>query len=351
MIIYYLSFIFSGIMAYLAEHNPKVSHRKILYFVAFLPPAIIAGIRYNIGSDYHMYYNLYQQANWKVSDFGGYGNLEIGYYWLEWLLSIVDPDRYMLFIVTAFLTLGLTYLSIYNTSKNITLSVVLIFLTCYYAFSLNVVRQSLSIAFFLYSFKYIIERKNAKYLLCIFIAFMFHYSAIVLVGFYFLCHIKLTKKNMLAFGILAFCGYAQLAYFSEFAMYSRYISKYTAAGGQYIVEGFAAGPFTIMISLMVLLLILYKKLKNETEFKIIFWSTLLAIVFSVYTSQIYIFYRMISYFRFTAIVLLPYVLKRIENPKLRLIACVMMILLFGSYSYYYVGIKGGEGVLPYETIF
>jgi hypothetical protein len=115
------------------------------------------------------------------------------------LLQFLGADNYFYFFL--FFSLIFNYLivnSIFKLSKNIPLSL-LIFLSysALYIFHFNVLRQSMAVAFVIFSLRYLFTANYLKFYMVVAIASLFHYSAICTVTFPILLKILNSRPLVL----------------------------------------------------------------------------------------------------------------------------------------------------------
>lgn len=123
-----------------------------------------------------------------------YGAWGVGYVGLNWLLSRVSSDPYLLFFFLSVISVGGVLLFYKKTSYGLLASIML-YLTypMLYYMSFGVVRQHFSIVFILYSLYYFDRFKiSITFALT---AILMHTSAIVFIPFYIWRKIDLRKKN------------------------------------------------------------------------------------------------------------------------------------------------------------
>ncbi|MEM8861200.1 MAG: EpsG family protein, partial [Chloroflexota bacterium] len=160
---------------------------------------LFSAFRYKIGPDYLQY--------------------EIVHGWLlaqpEIALIISEPFHVFLTFLAEYMGAGFQFVAFVYSILTITifyfgfryfapnrgaLAIMTVLFTCMlYAASLNGIRQYLAAAIFLYSCRFIVERKLLPYLILIFISFLVHKSAVLLVPIYFLHR---DWKNVQVFAIL-----------------------------------------------------------------------------------------------------------------------------------------------------
>lgn len=227
MIIYILTISISTLLLYCGNEIKKNKIlKRLLILSAILIPALVAGGRANVvGTDIRSYAEPLQNfanLNNNFTDFLNFQGFlsngqpfqrfEKGYVSLVYFASRVTPKIWFDFFITEFIILSCVVLGMFKFSKirNISFGIgVFIFFTFFYNLSFNLIRQSLAMFILFYGFSYLVNKDWLKYVLTIFVAFLFHSSAII--GFLFLFiywalnvdtkrqfHFKLNNDNSLS---------------------------------------------------------------------------------------------------------------------------------------------------------
>ncbi len=127
---------------------------------------------------------------------------ELGYVGLNYLIATFTANRYIFIFITTLIIYALFYKSIKDYTDNYPFAL-LLFLGLLFFFSFTYLRQILGVGVAWLSIKYVYERKVWKFLLVMFIAFLMHNSALILVPVYWIPIRKFDKATVLI--ILAVC--------------------------------------------------------------------------------------------------------------------------------------------------
>ena len=195
MIVYLLLFLSSGVLASLGGHFRRSDEGRFLSLVflalAVLLPSIVAGCRdYTIGTDTNGYVRFLFAAALNSQDVGQYFVEQIdlyepGYLLLTFLSTHIVPDMHFLLFLAEAITLSTMMLSIIKTSRGYGFGAAYsAYLILHYNESLNLVRQSLAIAFVMLAIAYLLKSQYLKYCIAILVAISFHTSGVI--GFAFL---------------------------------------------------------------------------------------------------------------------------------------------------------------------
>lgn len=200
MIPYLVCFIITPLFTYIAEKSFKEEKRKKGVFfslIAIIVPCIIAGVRdLSVGVDAEIYVApVLKQIRGKslLVAFETY-SLEKGYILLVYLVSFITKNPHMLlFLIHLIITSGI-YLTAYKCRNKISMT---IFMTVYilyiYTKSLNIIRQSIALALFIYSLTYLFKKKYINTFIIFIIALSFHSSIVFCGVIYILFNINNSK--------------------------------------------------------------------------------------------------------------------------------------------------------------
>ncbi|EOU1251734.1 EpsG family protein, partial [Clostridium perfringens] len=277
---------------------------------------------------------------------------EIGYkYFNSFIKSFTDNYIWLFFFIAIItLTILLYYNYKYCTYPFFTLTFYM-YKTFFYT-NFVAMRQSIAIAIFIFSIKYIINGSFKKYFILVLLATLFHSSAIVLVFLYFLRYVNLRKMkfiNIILIGIFIM-------------IFSMPIIKLIG-----LIIGLIGGTETVLnkinsihgslginlhvIEMIVLYIVFAKnyKITNEKEkiwFNLFVTYCILIISFS---SQV-IFIRIAMYFYFPIMIFISSSLEKIKNSKYKiLLVYIFTIIFFIGYVKYLKQFDSG-GLIPYKSI-
>ena len=139
----------------------------ILIYTAFW------GLRYNVGSDYLAYVDIYNYIDF-------YSSYEIGFVVLVKALKFLNLPPASLFVVTSlFIVIALSYLSKGESRSNAILLIVYSYTSTFIFFSQNGIRQAVAFSFVLILIKQISNKVNLYSLLLSIIPLLFHRSVVL----------------------------------------------------------------------------------------------------------------------------------------------------------------------------
>lgn len=178
-IVYFSALLSSVGLAYFGQKKNK---KKYLIFAALIL-SLIAGLRANnVGVDTPNYLKLFTY----IAD----GQLDLAYgletsfkYICAFLLGIWNHPNF-LFTVFALITNILIFSRLWDLKEYISIPwAVIVYWGVFYFATLNILRQYIAVAIIFFATKYIVKRNYARFILCVFLASLFHKSALIGIAF------------------------------------------------------------------------------------------------------------------------------------------------------------------------
>lgn len=315
-----------GLICINESSNRNLTQRpqKIIVFLMISILALVAGLRYNVGTDYYNYYSSYdyfKSASLAIND-------EPGIKIIARISSLIYDDPATMMFLAAVITVILMTTTVIRNSDMYWLSILLyVFLCCWHG-CFNGVRQYLAAAVLFAGHCFIKERKFLKYIIIVFMAAMFHITAIVGILFYFYPQIKISFRNILISIVVAFIGtrlYDQIFGFIGFLK----SDTFDLSGATYLTNNIS--PFRIAVAWVpVLFFVILKKYYDTNDDKFKFYmnmSILHAILMTVAMNSAYLG-RVGIYTGIYNTITWPLLLQKIEPRTQRLVILVMLILYF-----------------------
>ena len=333
-------FLSTGISFFQRNLKSLINHQDSYNFISLIPIVLISSLRSNsVGTDTDNYLILFTDRidswNFFEQPFLTLLNFEPLFYFLIKSLKLLNTDFTVLLFIISTIVWTLIYLSTINRVKYF-YHVIFFSLTLgFLFFTFNGVRQSIALSFVFLSVNYFIDSKKKKFFLTIFVASLFHYSAILLIPIiWFISKINFQKVHWIIIFFIAFMipervFYSSINYiFSYFPFYSNYINSIIQDG-----YGLTTLTFGVFLNYIILLLpLLYFKASkinsyNKHIFNISFFGALLYIIFSGNM----IFQRFIVYFTFFKIfqysLIFDY-LKKINKKHDKMILTLFFFIVF-----------------------
>ena len=141
-----ISMLFAGYAQNVKEVESLDSTYRILGVMAFLPFAVVSALRYQVGTDWPIYNDYFHSI-----PAGGKKFTEPLFNLLNRFLYHFTQNSYILFAVVAVLLLSFMFLTIFQQSEYLTLSILIFVVSGDFFNSQNQIRQMLATAILLYA--------------------------------------------------------------------------------------------------------------------------------------------------------------------------------------------------------
>lgn len=268
---------------------------------------ILLGFRNGVGTDFWSY----------VRDFNyGVDRYELGFRMIcEFLYSHHASYQWM-FVIMAFITIAFMYFALNNKNIRYVPTAILCYLMMFALMS-NVVRQTASVAIFMYAYKFIEERKLLPYLACCILCVLFHNIMWLVIPLYFFINNSFKPIVYIAIYAISFSFIvididSFVGNFLPFIV--RYFGDYYA--GHFISHtsfmGFGIIAYLVFYIITFILLIYYKEYEKHP---VLFNLFLIAIVFFNLRISSMIFTRFEAAFNWSQYFLIPLLCCDKEIPK------------------------------------
>lgn len=356
--IYIYMTLLSVIFMYLYTYSVKVESLsftahllKVPFFLlSFLVICVPGMIRYDVGIDYITY--SFHQIPEVLSNQPN--TLELFYKYIirvgYWMGGYTTYQY--IFAITNMLILVFLFKYMKDQSENLPLSLIIFMFGGFFAFSLSGMRQAIGVSVALYGLKYIKSNDFFKFILVILFAMMFHKSIVIFIAFYFLKKIEINPFIATgSFGIIYLMSEEirkLIIYVSDkVGLYSNYF------GGQFDNGEYSRLFLVIVLLIMAFLCLSYVELGKETFFELnteinIHYA---ACIIMAMAAQLPTPSRLYYLFAPIYITLIPNLINRYKNAKVRLLLVVMFVIGFGLVLYWNVFKQGAYNILPYKDVF
>ena len=166
---------------------------KLVYAIPIMVLSLVLGLRYNIGTDYLAYEEIYDTQNadllWNILN----ERIEPLYQIVNHIPFLFGLPYYCMSILVCFIMFSLFYISLDKDRDMVKwYSVTLLISGTLFSF-LNIQRHAIAFCIFLFSIRYIYNRSLLKYLIFILMAMGFHYSSFILLP----CYLLGVKRKIL----------------------------------------------------------------------------------------------------------------------------------------------------------
>lgn len=327
---------------------------RIFWLFAFLVPFLLSAFRWKVGTDYPTYISLYEAIGSISSPEQLWRQIlevEPLYVLMNVLIRLVFNTPLPVFFVSSLLLLGFLFRAVedYHSKISVMLAV-FVFLTLMFSTTLNIMRQMIAVSITFYAARYLFQQRYDKAALWMFIALMFHYSAILLLPFW------------LFRGPQRYARGARIAMFAAlmlmFVLGSVFGSVFSGIRALYTEEGGGEGG-ALKIGLMLLRLpivvpiLLYRKQLTAHDERNRFWIMLAVfeVLFSYLGYILDVLNRLSLYFAVSWIVLLPALVRCMPTRAAQYRMGAYVIALCIGLWIFNIAINNYGDVLPYQTIF
>lgn len=349
MSVYIITFLFAVIFSYFADKIKKknLKQSNIILGIALLPMAVVSAIRHNVGIDYDIIYVRLWNSVINGMKFNKEASIGIE---ILMKISALFTDNYVIFFVVTTLIIFILFFKVLkDNSNNYCLSVIIFFVGCYFFESMNLVRQYITMFIFLYAFKYIVEKKFKEYFISIMIATSIHTIAIIYLPMYFICRLKNVKIQYIAIAISVLLYNIITAIIFKVISYTEFSWYFNS---RYDLKSISVIPLLTNSFIWLLAISLYKEEKCDEKYLAMLWIQFMAIFVTIFSKFIPQCDRITIMFSIIQIIFIPDILSKFKYNSTRYTLTIGIALLYAVIVLYYnVIIKGGYGVLPYQTIF
>jgi len=331
------------------SENSSIEVSGISIFLSFLILTLFAGFRSsNIGTDTNNYVSLFNELKYIYQlDYNSGKSIEKGYLFFQEIAFFISKDYWSLLTLIALLCVACNFIVIKKLSMNIQLSIfIYITLGEYFGF-FNGARQGMAVAISAISLLYIIKKDFIRFAVCIFIASLFHRSAMVFFPFYFILRIPFTIKNALIFSVL---GYIAFSFFRNIiSLFNTDIeSRYAGYENRGAIGGQFLALFFIVTAILLILLRNKIKIPNlklyDVYLNLCLFTAIIYMVVIVTGSDVN-FIRISSYFSIGFILIWPLIFKDINLFNINLIKVLFVVIhLF----FYGISLYKMSNLTPYQ---
>ena len=342
------------------EKEQKISWLAVVVLILF------SGLRaHSVGGDLGVYNTNFMDIAKDHNINAGYQSYGLFFKILNWCCSFlpVTTGFHMMLIILAIMNILLMVFAVKKLSPDISLTMFLIMCIDVFIPSLSMLRQGVAVSLIILSFKYIYEKNWRLFLVCVISAACFHESALFLLPTYFFNFFCDKKKCYVLYGL----GF--LVFFI-FAIYDHDIVRWLCKMlgwhyyASYKIQGSALTMFSYIKNIGMILVfaffLIYKIFRDAVNKPLnrmfvlslnMFFIVALICVYNIVSGGFLIISRMIYYFSWSIILIVPHFIGEIKNKKHRAfftIAAVIIGLLYLSTT---VVIRDQFNVVPYSTIF
>ena len=332
---------------------------KLIVGFSLIIPILLSALRFNVGTDYSNYVLMFKDLSLVPFDqyfTQVFPKIEIGFYALIKLSSWITNGPFLMFLGSSALIVLFFYFGLKKYNLKHPSLIYFLYLMVIFPTTLNGIRQGIAAAICFYAITFIISRRPGKYLFWVFIASLFHISALFLAPLYLL-NIVIKGKNeesltkiLLIFSAVAVAMLMALPYLFEVLATVPIFETYV----QYLVpvnDGTDSGLYSkLAITAIVIIAakwVIPRTEKNKYNYFIVF--ALLEVLISTIGFSATID-RMALYFSFFSLFLIAN-FANVFKDTLGKIVVYSFIIIYGiAYFYLAYYVQNYGDVMPYQLI-
>lgn len=338
---FFITILVGVLLIYTGSEEGKNKRKKIFVVITCIQWILISGLRADsVGADTENYLNIFDshaRMSWReifntfkifitgnssdaVSDLA----LEPLFVLFNKIVSLFTTNHviYKFIIATIFMSALGTY--VYKYSEDPCLSFIIYGGLFYNMFSLTGYRQVIAVAFVLFGFRFILDRKLIPFIITIIIGTLFHKTTLIFVLLYILAYKKITVKYL--FTILVIFVLMVIFNHQLFEITKNIFGYEEYAGGY----GFKQVTFALMFAaLTAVAIITYKPIIQSNSKAIVYYNGLiLSWLMFPFLIESPSTLRLVYNFLFVILPLTPLILKSFTNTKERSWIYILIYVLF-----------------------
>jgi transmembrane protein EpsG len=319
--------------------NVKYTVEEIHIIVCLFALFLMMAFRGDFTSDYNSYVYLFNYLkSLPISDVLSvnfyFNTIELGYALLNILIGYFTDNYIWLFIASSIVILLPIYKGIIKYSDIKWFSVLLFFIIGPYFTSFNITRQIMAVSLVFAGIKHIFKRQYIKYILYVLLGCMFHITALIMTGFYFILLWKPRRISVivyLAIGSIIYIFLFDLIKIIDVYIYHGYYTG-NYSGISMASIGLTNALVPISIGIFTVLFRRFLDLNNLIH-RVWFNGTLLWVLFKVVALQVFFLARIASFFSIFPCFLVPALLDKIKDNKARNLLTFLLVILFIIYFF------------------
>lgn len=353
IIIFFTSYFFLINQSLVVNRKGRVLFRNSLFIclvlLLFLLSIFTSLRSINTGTDtYGIYYQYFY--DWYIIKKIPYFGYEYGFYFLVKIAGCFSNSyTNLLFVVGLFVTF-FSFIGIINSRAFVNVGYVAFLFFCFLFFnSFNIQRQMCAVSIVFAGLHFLYEKKPICFLLSVFVATLFHTSALcclIMLVYYLICEYKLTKiRNIIVFGTIALPAllpfiFKSLSYVSFF---DKYVQLYSGLNFEISISNLALVIYNLPFYLFVYFY--RKKLVSKNSFNsILILMLIMNFTCNFFKVAMVWISRLADYFVIANFLLIPQCRNFIKNKGF-----FDLFLFFYGFGYFiiYYGVLLNHNIIPY----
>jgi hypothetical protein len=343
----------------------KKNETSVLVVVCYFCLLLVSVFRFGIGTDYFNYYNIFSYFPKNFSDVTLQrlimAQTEPGFFIICIFLKSLNLPFTCLIALCAFIPISLILRTIQKNSMQKTFSILIFFANYYMVYIESTLRQGIAMGIFIYALYDFLQNKSSKkYCFLILLGCTFHITIILTLCVPLIIRISWrTILNPMFLFSLTFLSLAFSFILPRLIvlLLSGVFPRYVAYGSQIDIN---IMPIFLRLLEMIFVYILAKRTYHRLDRREIMCAKIFIFgcLFYFSLSSISIFSRLMEYFIFIEIILIPNILFNLrvnENKTFKIFFSFLFIFLFFKDldSFSYQGNFRSHRIIdyPYVTIF
>lgn len=329
------------------EKKYSKKFRFVCFIFSILLPSLLAGLRYNVGTDYPTYDEIFTSirdnplgplslTNW----------LEPGFRVIVKILSSVGNNQFVFggiaFLTIIFFEIGLAH---WQDKLDVGLAMFIYYL-CFFYISFNAVRQLLAVSIIFLALQYINSSKLKAFLLII-VASLIHTASLAALPLIFLWNSKKNEINRTVLHIYMVCLILGVLLFPVvLTPITNLIGRYQ----DYQIAFQSNRDFYIKFLFLIVIIFFYRYIKNYDE---IVELNMYIYIFSIIIGFLGFFVQYVKRlaypYEMCVCIVLSVIPEIYYSERLKKIICKFLIIL-GITMYFILStyITGGQQIFPYS---
>lgn len=329
-------------------YRPSKHINYFWYLNLFVVLFILLALR-DVGTDLPVYKEIFQYSNTDYAE--SYG-IEPGFLFLNRVLRFCTSNENVAILLFSFLSIYFVYKIIEYYADEIDLSLALFsFVSMFYFQSFSLLRIYLVTYFLCYTFKFMMNGDVKKYILCIFLSVLFHYSALLMllpVLFYIIY--RRSRKLFLLGIIFLLVGFSvSLQYLSLLNVFERYS---TYAEGE-VESGVGFGQVLNHLPLFLLYVYLRIKRYKSSVLDLFLVYSLFSFFYGMMGYKVFVIGRLSIYFIAIYVILIPWLMKLLKKDSDKMYYAIKIsyiIYMFFRCYMYFKEYSLLDSIMPYKFI-
>ena len=291
---------------------------KIRFYVGLIILFLFAALRGVSNGDYDAYLTRGKEIDSLYKIIYNNTNMELGYCFLYYLINLFHLLEQTIIISMNFISILCISKFINKYSENKCLSL-LLFLPLYFQFDMQAARTAVAISITVLGVNYIFKRRFFFFCLTIFLAMLFHRSAVVVFPLYFIYNLRVSLLAGLTSIVASVC-YVKLIGMDNTVLYilkTLRLNNFYAKYFGYVNNKRFGYPFSLVDPRLLLCILVYVvskvicKNSNKAEKFFINCGLMNVLIMILFSEHTIFCCRLSAYFNVYCIIIVPLILKTI----------------------------------------